>query len=115
MASSTSVSPDVFTPREIARAAGASLDDAEALLESGRIVSRDGLVGSAEAVRAVLLLRGVQAGPSPARDLFSDRLAAHHRRAMPLTASSLLHAAFGAVLLLAVGLSTEARVVPEQL
>jgi TonB family protein len=34
---------------------------------------------------------------------------------MPLTASSLLHGAFGAVLLVVFGLSSEARIVPEQL
>lgn len=116
MANSASVSHDVFTTREIARAAGASLDDAVALLESGRIVSRDGgFVGTDEAIRAVLLLRGFQGGPTPGRELFSQRLGAHQRRAIPLTASSLLHVALGVALLLAVGLSSEARVVPERL
>ena len=52
----SSAAPDVFTTREIARAAGTSLEDAEALLESGRIATRDeGLVATDEAIRAVLL------------------------------------------------------------
>jgi TonB family protein len=113
MASDTSA-PDVFTTREIARAAGVPLADAEALLASGRIVVvDDGLVGTDEAIRAVRVLRGLEAGPAPAHNLFSHTAATHQRRAVPLTASTLLHAALGAALLVAFGLSSEARVAPE--
>jgi TonB family protein len=108
--------PEVFTTREIARAAGVSLADADALVESGRIVGvDDGLVGSDEAVRAVLLLRGLPAGPVPARGIFSHTAASRQRRAMPLTASSLLHAVFGAAVLVVFGLSSDVRAIPEQL
>lgn len=116
MASSASVSHDVFTAREIARAAGASIDDAEALLESGRILTSEaGFVEADEAVRAVLILRGLETGPAPAHDIFSHPLGKHQRRAGPITASSLLHLALGAVLILAVGLTTEANVAPERM
>ena len=52
-------------------------------------------------MRAVLLLRGLQAGPAPERQLFSPLPGNGRRRGVPLTASGLLHAAFGIVLLTA--------------
>jgi protein TonB len=113
MTSRTPIVHDVFSAREIARAAGASIGDADALLASGVVTSRDGgLTDTAEAVRAVLLLRGLQAGPAPERQLFSPLRKSDRRRSAPLTASGLLHAAFGIVLLTALGVS-QARVEPE--
>ena len=100
MASRNPIVHDVFTAGEIARAAGASIGDADALLASGVITSRDGgLTETEEAVRAVLLLRGLQAGPAPERQLFSPLRGTGRRPGAPLTASGLLHAAFGIVLL----------------
>ncbi len=114
MASGTPIVHDVFTAREIARAAGASIGDADALLASGVIAAREGgFTNAEEAVRAVLLLRGLQAGPAPERQLFSHRLGTARRRGVPLTASGLLHAAFGMVLLTALGMTSQARVEPE--
>ena len=63
MVSRTPVVQDVFTTREIARAAGVSLADADALLASGLVSAVDGgLTATDEAVRAVLLLRGLRRG-----------------------------------------------------
>ena len=105
---------DVFTAREIARAAGVSLGDADALLASGRIVSRDGgLTATEDAVRAVLILRGQQAGPASDRPLFSPVRGSSRRQGVPLTASGLLHAAFGVMLLTAFGMTSQARVEPQ--
>jgi periplasmic protein TonB len=108
------IARDVFTVREIARAAGASIGDAEALLASGRIASVEGgLMAGDEAVRAVLLLRGIQAGPGPEHQLFSAALPSDRRRGFPLTASGLLHVAFGVVLVTAFGLTSQANVTPQ--
>jgi TonB family protein len=105
--------PDVFTVHEIARAAGASFADAEALIASGVVSAQyDGLAATDEAVRAVLLLRGLQAGPSSERPLFSSGPTATRRRSAPLTASGLLHVALGVVLLTAFGVTSQARIEP---
>ena len=105
---------DVFTAREIARAAGASIADVHALRESGVIVEREGgLTPTSEAIRAVLLLRGFQPGPAPERQLFSPATSARGRQGVPLTASGLIHAAIGIVLLTAVGVTSHATVEPQ--
>jgi len=103
---------EVFSPREIARAAGASTADAEALLASGVISSLDGgLTDSKEAVRAVLLLRGVEVEPPPERQLFRPLQATERRRGGPLTASGLLHAvAFGLALMTTMGVTGRADI-----
>ncbi len=114
MASRNPIVYDVFTVREIARAAGASIGDADALLASGLISSReDGLTATSEAVRAVRILRGQQPGPAPARPLFSPLKETGRRRGVPLTASGVLHAAFGVMLLTAFGMTSQARVDPQ--
>jgi protein TonB len=113
MASRNPLRPDVFSAREIARAAGVSDRDAEALIESGAIDLVDGeFVDSDEALRAVLLLRGLTPGPSPERQLFRPLRQGHRRSGAPLTASGILHAtAFGvAVLLSTLPLAGRARV-----
>ncbi len=113
MTSRTTIVQDVFTAREIARAAGASLDDADALLASGLVSSLDGgLTATDEAVRAVLLLRGLRTGPGPEHQLFSPLRRFGRRGGLPLTASGLLHAALGVVLLTGVGMTSQATVEP---
>jgi periplasmic protein TonB len=106
---------EVFSAREIARASGPGVAtaDAEALLSSGAVVSLDGrFVGTDEALRAVLILRGLPAGPTPQRQLFSPALANSRRPGGPLTASGILHAtAFGLVVLM---LGTTGRAIPQQ-
>lgn len=104
---------DVFDAREIARAAGSSTADAEALLVSGLISTRDGkYVDAQEAVRAVLMLRGVSPGPPPSPQLFRPAGEAARHRGAPLTAAGLLHAgAFAVILLIAAsGVASRAEV-----
>ena len=114
MASRQPLVQDVFTTWEIARAAEASIGDADALLTSGAVSTRDGrLIVTAEAVRAVLLLRGQQAGPAAERQLFSPRPVGNRRQSVPLTASGLLHAALGVVLLTAFAASGQSKVAPQ--
>jgi periplasmic protein TonB len=104
---------EVFSAAEIARASGVTAADAEALLCSGAVASVDGeFVETSEALRAVLLLRGLPAGSTPARQLFSPLLRSGRKPGGPLTASGLLHAtAFGLAMLL---LGTTGRAVPQQ-
>jgi TonB family protein len=114
MPSSQHAGAEVFTAREIARAAGASTADAEALLGSGAIPTIDGrFVGRDDAVRAVLQLRGLDTGPEPPRQLFRPSAAHQSRRALPLTTAGLLHAAvFGIALLATWGVASQAQVAP---
>ena len=101
MAARTLPAGDVFSAREIARAAGVSAQDAEALIASGAVAALDGdFVDEREAVRAVLMLRGAGARPLPERRLFLPLRYSSRRSGGPLTASGLLHATvFGLVLL----------------
>src|SRR5262245_43992273 len=85
------LSPEVFSAREIARAARTSTADAEALLASGVVPSVEGFVIAQEAVRAVLMLRGLPAGPGSERTLFSPLWSQRRRKSGPLTMSGLLH------------------------
>jgi protein TonB len=107
MAARTSVVPEVFTAREIARAAGTSLADAKALLASGGIALQEGLFATShEAIRAVLLLRGIQVEPGPARQLFRSMRTARPRRGVPFTASGFLHLiALGVALITTLGVA----------
>lgn len=109
--------PEVFTAREIARAAGTSTADAAALLASGRVVHRDGrFVDASEAVRAVLMLQGRQAGAGSPAPLFGPLRYSERRRALPLTASSLVHvAAFTIAIFTTLGVATrESEVEPSK-
>jgi TonB family protein len=100
MASHAPSTPEVFTASEVARAAGTSTRDAEALLASGVISTLDGeFVDAAEATRAVLWLKGVPSGPAPEAQLFRPLRTSRQRRTGPLTASGLLHAAALAIAL----------------
>ena len=74
--------------------------------------SMGGLTATDEAVRAVLLLRGLTTGPGPEHQLFSPLRKSDRRGGMPLTASGLLHAAFGLVLLTSLGMTSQATVAP---
>ena len=106
---------EVFTAREIAAAAGTTTADAEALIASGAISTLDGrFVGCDDAVRAVLQLRGYDAGPEPARQLFRPAPASRARRSVPLTTAGLLHAAGFALILLATWtVASKAEVAPK--
>ena len=102
-----SAAPDLFSPREIALAAGVSFADADALLASGTIASREhGLTSTDEALRAVLLLRGLDSGRVAGHQLFEPLRHSSRKRGLPLTASGLLHLAFGAAILTAIAATT---------
>jgi TonB family protein len=107
MANRQTVAPDLFSPREIALAAGVSLADADALLASGVISSREhGLTATDEALRAVLFLRGLDSGRGAEHQLFQPLRHSKQKRGLPLTASGLLHLAFGAALIAAIAATT---------
>lgn len=102
MAMPSATLPDVFSAREIARAAGVSAAEARALVAAGLVQSLDGrFVGPAEAVRAVRLLQGRTAGPLSKAPLFAPLRYSSRRRGLPLTLSGLLHAGGLAVALVA--------------
>lgn len=112
MSARPSPGSEVFSAREIARASGVATADAEALLTSGAVATVDGeFVETDEAVRAVLLLRGLPAAVPHERQLFSPVLAKTRQPGGPLTASGILHAtAFGLAVLM---LGTTGQVVPQ--
>jgi periplasmic protein TonB len=99
MSSVTRSVPEVFTAREIARAAGVSLRDATGLITSGQLDTIDGrFVAAAEAVRAVRLLRA--GAPEADRGLFRAPTSARRSPARAFAASGALHGALLAGLVL---------------
>ncbi|HTM24251.1 MAG TPA: energy transducer TonB [Vicinamibacterales bacterium] len=104
--------PDVYSAREIARAAGVRLRDVRDLEASGVVRSIDGrFFTAAEAVAAVRALGGVAA--SPDRPLFRPAAGWRREPALPIAASGTLHAAMlgGLLLLTTIGIAKpEARV-----
>lgn len=109
--------PDVFSVAEVARAAGVSTSAVRALVAEGGIATIDGrLVGPAQAVRAVRLLRGLSTSAGE-RDLFRPRPAAARAPGRALVASGALHAAMLGVIamLTAMGVSSAPRDVPRPL
>ena len=107
MSTVTSVVPDVFTAREIARAAGVSAREVRALILAAELGTVDGrFVTAAEAVHAVRLLRG---GPLEAgRGLFRPPARAKRSPARAFAASGALHAALlaGLVVLTTMGVAS---------
>jgi periplasmic protein TonB len=90
MASVIAAVPDVFTAREIARAADAPRADARALIADGTIATVDGrFVAPADAIRAVRILRGMTV-PADSHQLFASHAP---RKSSPgaLAASGALH------------------------
>ncbi len=107
MARSVSDVPEVFSLREIARAAGASSGDVAALLASGAVSSSDGaFVASREAVRAVRLLKGLSTAPQAERQLFRPLTHTKPGHSGSLTVSGLLHATAFGIALMTVGVSS---------
>ncbi len=105
---------EVFTVREIARAAGTPTADAEALLASGVVFSLDGqFLDAEEAVRAVRLLRGVSTGPLHARPIFRPLRNSPRRNGGSLTASGFLHATAFGLAILSFGIPTATHVVQQ--
>lgn len=106
-----SVSPlrDVFTAREIARAAGVPSIDVRTLIEVGQVVTIDGrFVGPDEAIRAVRLLQGRAAPAAADRHLFQPRPGTARQPGVPILASSTLHLVMLALFaFVTVGLSSD--------
>ncbi len=93
MSAATTAVPDVFTAREVARAAGARTRQARALIATGTIATVDGrFMAAGEAVRAVRILRGTIA-PADAGALFRRAAAGKSPAGRALAASGALHAA----------------------
>lgn len=102
---------EVFSVREIARAAAVPDREVRRLIAAGELKTLDGrLVGSSHAVRAVRLMRGLTTGSQP-RDLFGPPVGAERSPGKALAASGLLHGAvLGTIILLtSLGLSSAPR------
>jgi TonB family protein len=97
MSSVTASAPEVFTAREIARAAGVGLRDVRSLLSAGTIGTIDGrFVAPSEALRAVRLLGGAAAPRE--RALFEPLAPSKRVPGSAFAASGALHVAMLAVL-----------------
>lgn len=109
--------PDVFSVAEVARAAGVSARDVRALVTEGRIATVDGqLIGPADAVHAVQVLRG-GAAPGVERSLFAPHAASARAPGRALVASGTLHGAMLGIIALvtSLGLSSAPRETPQRL
>jgi protein TonB len=107
MFSNTTAVPDVFTAREIARAAGVSPREVRALILSAEVETIDGrFVAAADAVRALRQLRG--GTPETGRGLFRPPAGTKRSPARALAASGALHAALlaGLVVLTTMGVAS---------
>ena len=92
---------DVFSTSEIARAAGVAAADAEALVESGAVLTTTGgWVRGCDAVKAVQLLRGVSVPTLSERHLFQPPPRPKRRRGFPLVAAGVVHAAIVLVIVM---------------
>src|SRR5690606_17521549 len=97
--------PDVFSLREVSRAAGVSVDEARALAEAGLVaLLPSGFVAPTDAVRAVRLLRAGLANQPRPQPFRTPALAGPSRR-VPLAVSGALHCAalFGLAVLATLG------------
>lgn len=121
MSSITAQAPEVFSAREIARAAGVSPRAVTALIQSGALKTIDGCyVRPAEAVRTVRLLRGSSSAPEvdpsaapTARELFRPHPADQRTAGRALVASGVLHAGMFAGLLFVATLGVTASRAPQ--
>lgn len=90
--------PEVFSAREIARAAGVRVRDVRALLVSGGATTREPyFFREDEAVRLVRLLRTPVEMP---REMFAPPVRARRRAGLPLAASGTVHAALAGIIVL---------------
>lgn len=98
---------DVYSFREVARAAGVTVAQIRAMSAAGRVSPlASGLLSHHEAVRIV---RALHAGEVSARaELFGVLPGSNPRHGMPLLASGALHAGFFAVLILIAGIGVSA-------
>lgn len=102
--------PDVYTTREVARAASVSRRDVEWLVESGALHTIAGFLAEDQALRALRLLAGGAAYPMLARPMLAVARPGARLRVMPFAASTILHGSVVMLiaLLTAVGLKGRA-------
>jgi periplasmic protein TonB len=92
--------PDVFSPREIAEAAGVRSDVVRTMIAEGSVNTVDGrFVAATDAIRAVRILRGM-AVPDAERPIFSQARGARRSPGAALVASGAVHAGIVAVFVL---------------
>jgi len=91
---------EVFSPREIALAAGVPLEHVDAMVESEQVLLLDGLIRQPDAVRIVRRLASAT-GRLADRPPITLLPSARRRGGLPLAASGTLHAAAVALLLVA--------------
>ena len=114
---------DVYSLREVARAADADVRDVRALLDTAEVASvAQGFLTEEEAVRAVRLLTASSRDARRPRPIFLPAPAAARVRTLPVAASTAFHAALVAAIALLTGLGidgavaeTKARVEPAHL
>jgi TonB family protein len=117
MSSATAAVPDVFSAREIARAAGVPSGDVRRLIAAGEVPSVDGrFVTATHAVAAVRRLRG-DASAVDAHDLFAPHAAAKRSPGRALAASGAMHGAMVALvaLITSMGVSQDALEKPRDI
>ena len=116
MSRSVSLTTEVFTLREVARAAGVDVREVSALVESGQASAVDGqFMGQGEALRSLRLLKGnsVELGR---RELFAARQEGERSPGAGILGTASLHAALlaGILLMTAFGV-TSAQEEPQRL
>jgi TonB family protein len=116
MSTITAHASDVFSAREIARAAGVARGDVEASIRSGALRTLDGrFVAQDQAVRAVQeFRRGLV--PSVPRQIFSPPATAHTSPGRALAASGALHGLMfaGILVITTLGVTTASQEVPPE-
>ena len=98
--------PDVYTPREVARAAAVSQGEVQWLVDSGALLAVDGFLPEDQALQALRMLRGGAASPLAGRPVLGPARPRGPVQVMPFAASTLFHAGVVGLiaLLTAVGL-----------
>lgn len=110
-----SAAAEVFSVREVARAAGVSADGVRGLIESGQVRAAEGFLSAAQSVRCVRLLREASSRAEK-RELFSPAVAGERSPGAAFAASSALHGTMLGLLILATTLGlTSAEEPPQRL
>jgi periplasmic protein TonB len=114
MSAQNPAGPEVFTVREIARAAGAATADVRALLD-GVATFHGGFIAADDAVRLVRGLRGLADEHPQQRRLFTPPHHGSRRPAMPAAASGALHVGILAAMILLSGLGLRSEVTEQRI
>ncbi len=93
MSSASPGLPDVFSVREVARAAGVSPRDVRGLIASGQASALDGrFLTARQAIGVVRAFRGARLAGGRGREMFGGAVARRNHAGVPLIASGALHA-----------------------